>query len=130
MASKKGGATAVQEKEQAKIDIQIRIDKLFDDTEQKLKAIASVNIGEFAVHGIRIYESEKGLFVSMPSKSYTDSNGEKQYEDIFHPMTQGARASLIASVAEAYEHAKQEQTQSQATSEQEAPVTAPNVQKM
>ena len=54
MASKKGGATAVQEKEQAKIDIQIRIDKLFDDTEQKLKAIASVNIGEFSVHDILI----------------------------------------------------------------------------
>ena len=86
MASKKGSGNAspVQEKqkptEQAEKaaenvqnvsadspvpEISVRIDKLFDDDTKKLKAFASANIGPFAVHGIRIFENEKGMFVNI-----------------------------------------------------------------
>lgn len=60
-------------------EIAVRIDKLFCDEDKKLKAFASANIGPFAVHGIRVFENDKGMFINMPSNSYTDAQGNKQY---------------------------------------------------
>ena len=137
MASKKdsGNASPVQEKqkipteqaEKAAVNVQnesanspvpeisVRIDKLFDDDTKKLKAFASANIGPFAVHGIRIFENEKGMFVNMPSNSYKDAQGNTQYEDVFHPVTKEAREALVKHVIDGYNHAlEQAQTRSQA----------------
>lgn len=50
-------------------EITVRIDKLFCDEDKKLKAFASANIGPFAVHGIRVFENDKGMFINMPSNS-------------------------------------------------------------
>lgn len=58
-------------------EITVRIDKLFCDEDKKLKAFASANIGPFAVHGIRVFENDKGMFINMPSNSYTDAQGNK-----------------------------------------------------
>lgn len=50
--------------------VEARIDRLVDG-DFKTKAYASATIaGAFAVHGIRIIESDKGRFVSMPQESY------------------------------------------------------------
>lgn len=96
-------------------NISVRIDKIFDDDSKKLKAFASANIGPFAVHGIRVFENEKGMFVNMPSVSYKDGQGNTQYEDVFHPVTKEAREALIKSVMDEYNHAlEQAQTASQA----------------
>lgn len=96
-------------------EISVRIDKLFDDDTKKLKAFASANIGPFAVHGIRIFENEKGMFVNMPSNSYKDAQGNTQYEDVFHPVTKEAREALVKHVIDGYTHAlEQAQTASQA----------------
>ena len=96
-------------------DISVRIDKIFDDDSKKLKAFASANIGPFAVHGIRVFENEKGMFVNMPSVSYKDGQGNTQYDDVFHPVTKEAREALIKSVMDEYNHAlEQAQTNSQA----------------
>lgn len=95
--------------------ISVRIDKLFDDDTKKLKAFASANVGPFAVHGIRVFENEKGMFINMPSNSYKDAQGNTQYEDVFHPVTKEARDALVKNVIEAYNHAlEQAQTASQA----------------
>lgn len=60
--------------------------------EGSCRATASVNInGCFAIRGIKVMDSSKGLFVSMPS--YRAGNGE--YKDICFPCTKEARASLI-----------------------------------
>ena len=98
MASKKGSSNAspVQEKqkptEQAEKatenvqmeseqipvpEISVRIDKLFDDDTKKLKAFASANIGPFAVHGIRIFENEKGMFVNLDDSIIAQTAIEK-----------------------------------------------------
>lgn len=95
--------------------ISVRIDKLFDDDTKKLKAFASANIGPFAVHGIRVFENEKGMFVNMPSVSYKDAQGNTQYDDVFHPVTKEAREALIKNVIDEYNHALEHvQTASQA----------------
>ena len=100
MANKKG--TKVQPKEQTKAaetSMDVKINRMFNDQKSNLKALASVNIdNKFAVHGIRIVDSSKGLFISMPSTSYTDRNGQTQYSDIFHPITAQAREELIQGI--------------------------------
>ena len=106
MAGKKGGASVApkQEQKQSNMPIRVRIDKLMED-DGKLKAIASANVGEFAVHGIRVYENDKGLFVSMPSVQRTGENGEKTYEDVFHPTTKESREELFEKILDEYKQA-------------------------
>ena len=84
MAGKKGGASMASPKEKivqeeesrmTEVAIKARIDKLFTDESRALRAIASANIGEYAIHGIKVLENEKGLWVSMPQTSYKDADG-------------------------------------------------------
>lgn len=52
-------------------NITARIDRLAQQDDSSVKAYASVNIGgAFAVHGIKVIDSAKGTFISMPSNSY------------------------------------------------------------
>ncbi len=81
--------------------IEARIDRLLS-REGKTRAFASATIGgAFAVHGIRVIDSEKGIFIAMPQESYI-KNGEKKYSDTFHAITAEARAALIKAVDTAY----------------------------
>ena len=69
--------------------------------EGKQKAFASVTIdNEFAVHGIRVMENEKGLWISFPSKR--DASGE--FRDVFHPVTKEAREKIMKAVLDAYKN--------------------------
>ena len=114
-AEKKNDVVQSEAAQQLIPDISVRIDKLFSDDSKKLKAIASANIGPFAVHGIRVFENEKGMFVNMPSVSYKDGQGNTQYDDVFHPVTREAREALVKNVIDEYSHAlEQAQTVSQA----------------
>lgn len=86
-----------------------KIDRLVDYEGSKVKAFASVVIGNnFAVHGIRVMESDKGLFVAMPSSSY-QKDGKTEYNDIFHAITGDARTELNTHILEAYEQKLQEE---------------------
>lgn len=105
------------EKTQYKIPfITARIDRLTADSNSKIKANASVTIGNhFAVHGIKIYDGgEKGLQVLYPGHKGTDG---KFYDD-FHPITKESRETLNEYVLEAYEQ-KMEQVQAEQQSESE-----------
>ena len=114
-AEKKNDAVQSETVQQPIPYISVRIDKLYDDDTKKLKAFASANIGPFAVHGIRVFENEKGMFVSMPSVSYKDGQGNTQYDDVFHPVTKEAREALVKNVIDEYNHAlEQAQNNSQA----------------
>ena len=87
----------------AKTNISARIDRMVDSASSKVKAIASATIGgTFAVHGIKVIDSQKGLFVQMPQSSY-EKDGQKYYMDQFHPITANAREELNAAVLDAYE---------------------------
>ena len=48
------------------------------------------------------------LFVSMPSYSYEDSNGETKYADYAHPISKEAREAINSKVLDAYEQALEE----------------------
>ena len=77
-------------------DVRIRpVEK--EDT--KMKAVASITIdGEFVVHDIKVIESDKGLFIAMPSKK--DGNGE--FKDVAHPINTGTRMHIQDTVLAKY----------------------------
>ena len=83
--------------------ITVRIDRLVDKPDSSLLAIVSINIADsFAVHGLRLMKSDKGLFVAMPSTSFTGKDGKTQYSEIVHPISAVARSEMIDKVMEAY----------------------------
>lgn len=99
--------------------IQVRVDRV-NEGDSSVKAFVSANIGDaFAIHGIKVIDSQKGLFVSMPQSSYQKADGKTKYNDIFHAVTAEARAELNSKVMEAYEQAIGEQ-QSEEETEEEA----------
>lgn len=67
-----------------------------------VKAFTTVYLDdEYAIHGIKVVEGEKGLFISMPQRK---SNGD-EYLDVFHPVKAGAREALQQAVLEEYQAA-------------------------
>ena len=92
----------VQEQTEAMPTIRARIDRLADFEGSKVKAFASANIGPFAVHGLRVVDGEKGMFVAMPSTSY-QKDGKTEYQETFHPVSAEARKALNDAVLQAYE---------------------------
>lgn len=63
------------------------------------RAIGSVTIGNaFVVHGVRVVDSQNGLFVAMPQRKDGD-----RYRDVAHPVTGPMRALLSAAVLEEFE---------------------------
>ncbi|OGO92847.1 MAG: hypothetical protein A2Y17_10470 [Clostridiales bacterium GWF2_38_85] len=84
------------------MNIKVKITKL--GVSEKVKAIADAVIADsFAVHGIKIIENEKGVYIAMPNERWTTKDGETKYTDIFHPVNQEARAELQKAVFAAYD---------------------------
>ena len=102
---------AVPEKERGTPSVSARIEHTYDIPDSKLLARASVTIGgAFAVHGLRVYDSDKGPWVQMPQQSY-EKDGKKEYSDIFHAVTADGRTAIQDAVLSAYEQ-KMSQTES------------------
>ena len=100
--------------------VNAKITKIIDKPDSSIKAFASVALdGYFAVHGVKVCDGENGLFISMPSTSYT-SNGETKYRDTFHPITKGAREALTQAVLDKYDEALS-QTQDEGIEIQDIP---------
>lgn len=81
----------------------VKVRKLIENG-KPLKATCSVTMdGEFAVHGVKVIETEKGRFIAMPSETYKDSDGNEQFRDTCHPITSEARKAMEEAVLSAYE---------------------------
>ena len=77
------------------------IKKTFDTG--KVRAIADVTLdGAFAIHGLKLIEGDKGMFVSMPYNQWKDKDGNLKNTDIVHPITADARSELYHAVHDAY----------------------------
>lgn len=92
-------------------DVRVRLVK----TESgKLKGVASIVIDDcFALHDIKIIESQDGVFMAMPSKKTSDG----EYKDIAHPINSETREYLKAKVIEAYQLAVDEDAQKEIATE-------------
>lgn len=116
--------TAPKKEQKSVPNISARIDRMVDFEGSKTKAIASANIGgAFAIHGIKIMDSDKGLFVSMPQSKY-EKDGKTHYNEIFHPVTADARNELYNAVLTAYgQKLNEEQSQEQDAPEEDNALT-------
>ena len=84
----------------------VRLNKTLN-SESKMKAVASVTFdNEFVVHGIKIIDSPKGLFIAMPSKK--TPTGE--FKDIAHPINPETREKIQNAILEAYNAPETEET--------------------
>ena len=68
-------------------------------TQNRMKAIASVTFDDvFVVHDIKVIESDKGLFIAMPSRKIP--NGE--FKDIAHPINTETREEIQNAIIAKY----------------------------
>ena len=81
---------------------EVNIHKVFTN-EKRLRAIASVVMDNaFVVHDVRVIESDKGLFISMPYRVHKDEEGKEIRRDVFHPISSDARNEMESAVIAAY----------------------------
>lgn len=85
----------------ATLDIRVRVYPVRNQEEpSNLRAFADVTLGGcFAVKGIRVMDSAKGLFMSMPSKK--DREGE--YRETCFPTTAQMRTDLTNAIMGEYQ---------------------------
>lgn len=96
-----------------------RIDRLVNSPATHIKAYATVNLGgAYAVHGVRVIDSQNGLFVQMPQNSF-QRDGKLTYQDVFHPVSAKARKELCAGVLKAYEQKLSEEAAQTASRQDE-----------
>lgn len=77
----------------------IRLRAVNSENEVKLKAYADVTFnGCFVVHGLKIIDGQKGMFVAMPSRKMPDG----EYKDIAHPITPELRKEITETVIARY----------------------------
>ena len=68
-------------------------------SQNRMKAIASITIDDvFVIHDIKVIESDKGLFIAMPSKK--TPNGE--FKDIAHPIKTETRKKKKKAIIDKY----------------------------
>ncbi len=79
----------------------VKVRKLFSDSEP-MKAIVSVTFdGQLALHDIKVIYAKEKLFIVMPSRKNPDGT----YRDIAHPINASFRAELEGAVLAAYNEA-------------------------
>lgn len=78
---------------------------LLKHEDSNLRAYANITFdGCFVVHGIKVVQGEKGLFIGMPRRKKADGSSQ----DIAHPITKETRQLVEQRVLEAYHQAVRE----------------------
>ena len=86
-------------------------------SQNKMKAIASITIDDvFVVHDIKVIESDKGLFIAMPSRKTL--NG--QHKDIAHPINSDTRKKIEDAIFEKYNAPDAEEVSEEEATEEAA----------
>ncbi|MBN2853410.1 MAG: septation regulator SpoVG [Clostridia bacterium] len=86
----------------------VRIRKI--TTGGKMKAVVSLTIDDcFAVHDIKVIESQNGLFIAMPSRKTPDG----QFKDIAHPINSETRKAIEELIIEKYNELEEEPVEEQ-----------------
>lgn len=71
---------------------------------QKGPVLAYANVildNQFIIRGITLLETEKGRFVSMPSRRLR--TGERHFRDVCHPLNSDVRTELTEAIFDAYD---------------------------
>lgn len=82
---------------------EVRLTKAID--KGTIKAWGSITIdGAFAIHGVKVIETEEKSFVAMPSRRTPDG----KFLDVCHPISEEAREVIREAVFAEYEKIKNE----------------------
>lgn len=94
----------------------VRLRTVKNENELKLKAYADVTFEEcFVIHGLKVIDGQKGMFVAMPSRKMPDG----EYKDIAHPITPELRKAITdAVIAKYHEVVSQELSPEEVVSEE------------
>lgn len=85
----------------------VRLRTVKNENELKLKAYADVTFEEcFVIHGLKVIDGQKGMFVAMPSRKMPDG----EYKDIAHPITPELRKDITDSVIAKYKEVMSQET--------------------
>jgi len=106
---KKENSTMNKQQESTPQEIGLEV-RTFPIAEPRGNTLAYANAtigGIVAVHGIRVMNSDKGIFVAMPSAK--DAGGK--FRDICHPIVPGLRQQLNEAVLSDYSTALEKQAQ-------------------
>jgi stage V sporulation protein G len=77
----------------------VRLRTVKNENELKLKAYADITFDDsFVIHGLKIIDGQKGMFVAMPSRKMPDG----EYKDIAHPITPELRKNITDVVIDKY----------------------------
>ena len=74
----------------------------------RVKGVNKVQVtfdNEFAVHDIKVIESQNGLFIAMPSRKASDG----EYRDIAHPINTATRERLQNMILAKYRETQEEE---------------------
>ena len=89
-----------QEKPQSNATVSVDVKVYPLEGKGNLKAIADVTLGDcFVVKGVKVMDSEKGLFAAMPSRA--DANGV--YRDTAFPINKAMHDKVNKAVVGAYQ---------------------------
>ena len=78
---------------------------LLEHQDSNLRAYANITFDDcFVVHGIKVVQGEKGLFIGMPRRQKLDGSSQ----DIAHPVTNETRQLVERRILEAYHQAVRE----------------------
>ena len=92
-------ARGTAEQGSQKLDMSVKVYPAQDNS-KNLLATATVTLGGcFAIRGLRILDSEKGAFVSMPQRK----TAQGEYKDICFPTTAEMRKELHSAVLGEYQ---------------------------
>ena len=92
-------ARGTAEQGSQKLDMSVKVYPA-QDSSKNLLATATVTLGGcFAIRGLRILDSEKGAFVSMPQRK----TAQGEYKDICFPTTAEMRKELHSAVLGEYQ---------------------------
>lgn len=89
-----------------------RIERLGKNKESSVKAYATVTVCDtVSIRGVKIVSSEKGLFIAMPNRAFTDKDGKEKYQDICYPISKALRQEMTDVVLNSYKRYIERQMQ-------------------
>lgn len=98
------------------MDIIAKVVKTFETG--AVKAVCDVTLDNaIVIHGVKLVKGQKGDFVSMPSDSWKNKNGEVQHSDIAHPLDVSTRSALFQAVSDAYQNHVHPMTRNQSNAD-------------
>lgn len=83
--------------------IKAEIKQLLDTSKNTVGYADVIFDDEFVIHGVGVVVKDGKRFISMPSKSFKNKDGEEKRRDVCHPIVSESRIAIQKAVFAAYD---------------------------